>query len=260
MRKIAGVITTFGKPDYLDKSLTSLENCVEQDTIDWFIFQDGLKNHPKNKVGYVNITEDDINKNFSRCILSTLNIKEVVTEEENRGINYQINQALSLFDSYDTLFMFEDDLVVSPYYILLLKKCSEQFPDLVATFHSIGIKNPNLDKHLSTLIKAKKPRMWGFYLTNFVWEKMKPDWVKRYSPQKRTPYYDVILTQLIRKHSKGKYQPLVSRAYNIGIDGILSTNEVSWKHRSLHLQHKEITFENDSKPGKFTIKKINRAI
>jgi hypothetical protein len=257
MIKTAGVITTFARPAYLNRCLLSLENAEGQNEVDWYIFQDGLEGFPTNKVGYYNIFQEDIDENLERIYDSKLNIKVVEVSPINVGINSQMNKAFDLFNDYDRIFFFEDDIVVSKYYLKLLDKCSEQYPEAVVSFFSIGIEKPT-KKDYNILIRSTKPRLWGFYMTSLVWEKMCDDWNKKFDETKRTPYYDVTLTRLIRKHSKGKYEPLVTRAYNIGKDGVLSTNEKSWIHRNLHKQKNKIEYKIDSKLNKFILRPKRR--
>lgn len=249
----AVAIISFCRPDYLDKCLSSLEKCNDVNLFDWHFFQDMLDGFPKSKVPYYGVKKSAIDKNIERIKNTTVPLTNLTINKKNEGVNHQINKIFKLFETYDKLFIFEDDLVVSNNYLRLLNRCSEEYPDIVASFHSLGKKNPNLPGDLRKLKKSIKPRLWGFYMTKNSWDKIKKGWGKKYNPNRRTPYYDTTLTQLIKQHTKGKYESVVTRAYNIGVEGILSSNKTSWKHRHLDRQNKRIHYPRDKGTKKFIL-------
>ena len=251
MKEFAGAIITFSRPNYYKQLMTSLENAVDND-FDWFVFQDGIENAKIRDGKERFLNKELVEKNIFITKNSKLNIKEHFISKNNIKINAQINKVITLFSDYKTLFIFEDDLVVSPYYLRLLKKCSIQYPNIVASFHSI--KKGKSPEQLKFLAKADAPRLWGFYLTRNVWDKFSSLWNNFYKKGVYAPFYDVIFTKFIRDHTEGKYEPLVSRAYNIGIDGILSTNKVSWKKRCLDKQDKKIEYNEDKTLSGFILK------
>jgi hypothetical protein len=164
-----------------------------------------------------------------------------------------MNKALHLLEEYDMVFFFEDDILVSKYYLRLLRTCAEQHPDIMGMFNGTFGK-PKQSRDMGLMVKAHKPRSWGFYLTRSVKDRFIGAWKDRYHPEKRTPYYDVIFTQTAKKRLKGKYFSKIARAKSIGIDGILSTNEKSWRHRNLHNQPDIIEFDSDKNIGKFFLR------
>lgn len=258
MRKIAGVITTFARPEYYKQALDSLAKCQGvYDNIDWYIFQDGLKNFPTNRVRYFKVAQKDVDKNIKVTLNHEFKFKHHYIEKVNRGINYQINRAFNLLEEgYDTLFVFEDDLVVSPYYINLLRNCSKQYPNIAVSFHSVSkaiVRQPTTKLH--RLRKATAPRCWGWYLTKEVWDKIKHDWRKAYPAivRNRTPYYDTKITQAIRKHTDGKYESVVSRAINVGVDGTLTMNKENWSKRFMNNQVTEYVYKADATLSDFKL-------
>jgi len=253
MKDFAGVIITFSRPNYYKQLMTSLENAYDND-FDWFVFQDSIKNSllPKDKKRFLN--KELIEENISITKNSKLNIISNNVSENNIGVNSQINKAMDLFSDYKTLLIFEDDLVVSPFYLRLLKNCSKQYPNIVTTFHSIKKDNIKIPEDLNVLRPAKLPRLWGFYLTRSAWDKFNHVWYGSYRPDLIVPYYDVIFTKAIRSYTDGKYEPVVSRAFNIGIDGILSTNKKSWSMRKLNTQTAKIKYKEDTNLSEFILK------
>lgn len=258
MRRIAGAITTFARADYYKQALDSLAECEGvYDNIDWYIYQDNLPNFPTNRVRYFNVSQEDVDKNIEVTLNHKFKFKKHFIEKENRGINYQINKAFNLLEEgYDTLFVFEDDLVVSPYYINLLKNCSEQHRNIAVSFHSVSsraVKQPTTKLH--QLRKAKQPRCWGWYLTKEVWDKIKHKWNKEYPfiVENRTPYYDTKITQALRKYADGKYESVVSRSKNVGIEGTLTMNEGNWRKRFLNKQSENFVYEQDRTLNNFKL-------
>jgi len=251
--KTAVAIITMCRWKYLDKCLSSLENCIGAEKFDWHFFQDNLEGYPESKTPYFLSTSEDIEKNIARIKSTTLPVTNLTINSKNEGVNNQINKVFNLFNEYERLFIFEDDLVVCRNYLRLLDRCSEQYPNVTASFHTVRIKEPRIPQDLHKLEKASRPRLWGFYLTRDSWNSMKSGWKTRYDPDRRTPYYDTIVTQLIRKHTEGKYQPLVARAYNIGMNGLLTTNPSAWKSRKLDKQTYNIEYEQDDKLENFKL-------
>lgn len=259
MKRIAGAMLTFCRPDYLNKAVGSLEKCIGADKIDWFFFQDALDGYPEYKTPYHSVKQEQIDSCIDRIKATTLPVKLHEINKINHGVNRQINKAFQLFNDYDRLFIFEDDLVVSKYYIRLLKVMSRENPMLMSTFHSIGDRAKN-DREFRVMIRASKPRSWGFCLTRSAWDLMEPHWNKKYKERfdwdgYRTPYYDTVITQLARKYVGGKYMPKISRAFYVGQDGILSYNKGNWKKRGLHRQQKKIEYDIDKDIREFIIRR-----
>lgn len=252
--KIASVVFTFVRHDYLHRCLSSLEKCVNAGNYDWYFFQDGLEGHPPDKPGYYNYSQEDIEKCIDRVRSTSLPTVGHLINATNKGINYQVNQAFRLFGEYDIIFFFEQDLVVSPYYLLLLDRFTRKYPRRLVSFHTTNSPVSKNKRDLQIMVKAPKPRCWGFGLANLGFQLIKDQWRERFDYNRRTPYYDTTLTQLARKHMRGKYQPKISRAVGIGKEGILSTNATSWQHRNLHLQNEQIYYPEDKNVRKFVLK------
>ena len=178
MNNIAGAIITFSRPQYYGKVLRSLENCENSNKIPWHVFQDGYKDLPKDDYGYKEVSEENINRNIQLTNNSKLNVVSHNINEYNRGVNFAFNSVTMLFGlGYDTIFIFEDDLIVSKYYLNLLYQCSIEYPDIVASFHSVRIQ---LNRNPKILAKCPAARLWGFYLTRTVWNLIENDWINFY--------------------------------------------------------------------------------
>ncbi len=256
MRKdIAVAMMTWARSEYLDKALTSLEKCDGADEYDYFFFQDGLMGGPPGKRR--GITQRMVARCIDRVKTTSLPVVEHRINKVNRGVSWQINSVFKLFEHYDTLFIFEDDLIVSKWYLRLLKQAAKELPNCVVSFHSIGKEYTGNKNELKILKGAKAPRSWGFNMTKQVWDKFQPIWQQywydTYRHGTRTPYYDTTLTRGLRKLKISKYVPLISRAYGVGIEG-LTTNLANWEHRGLHTQQKRYQFLPDRRTQGFKLR------
>lgn len=253
--KTAGVLFTFARPDYLEKALGSIEANTLAHEIDWFFYQDGLKDHPTVRSSYDNIKGEDLEKVTE--LLSSSPLKHnLIKREKNYGINYQMDSALKLFDEgYDTLFVMEDDLVVSKYYLNLLKQCSEEYPNMVNTFYSTNSKTAKNTQELRTMIWSAGYRYWGFYLTKEAFGNIRADWEAEYDEDKRAPFYDGILSRAVRRRTQGKFCSRFTRAYNVGREGILSYNPENWVTRGIVNQNEDhIEYEEDASLHGFVLR------
>ena len=252
--EIASVICTFGRPEYYAKAMEAFERCEEAHDIHWFVYQDGLKGHPTFKPGYRSITEEILEVNRAITDGSSLPIIEHNVNKVNKGINYQMDKALKLIHDYDIVFFFEDDIIVSRYYLRLLRKCAEQHPGIMGMFNGLFEKPRPKTKDMRIMLKAHKPRSWGFYLTSDARTKFYREWRNRHIRDRRNPYYDVVFTQTARKTLKGKYFSKIARAVSIGIDGVLSTDPNSWQKRNLHKQPTTIEYDTDETVRNFLLR------
>jgi hypothetical protein len=118
--KIAGAIICFDKYDYTLQAVRSLEKSVEAENIDWYVFQDGMTN-PLTGISYAEEKKLDLVRTIFNT--STLPIKHFEQSVGNGSIPQQKYKAHQVFEmgDYDTVFFFEDDLVVSKYYLRLLR-------------------------------------------------------------------------------------------------------------------------------------------
>ncbi len=251
--KTAGVILTFARPDYLKPVLASILENTEWKNSDWFIYQDGLKNHPTIKNNYSKISEKDLQETYD--VINSLPFWiNFEVNSENRGVNYQLNQVFKLFyEGYDTLFVFEDDLVLSKNYLRLLRISSEQNPNMINTLYSTNPERAKTEDELKLMNWSPGYRYWGFHITKEAYENIKPSWEAEYAPDKRVPFYDAILSRAARQFTKGKYCTRFTRAYNIGKQGILSYNEENWVTRGISRQNHDIEYDFDSELENFNV-------
>lgn len=260
--KIAGAIICFDKYDYTLQAVRSLEKCVEVENVDWYVFQDGTTN-PLTNIPYA--TEKKLDAVQEIFDTSTLRIIDFERSEWNGSIPQQKYKAHQVFekDDYDTVFFFEDDLVVSKYYLRLLRVMARQFP------RHIGMVNREANTgKLYQLQECTIARMWGYYMTRKVYNIIKDDYSKYYHVIKNIDYnnrrmftvadydhkslptgtrmHDITMTRLCRNAGIAKFWPAITRGTYIGKYGKLAyrTDEY-WKKKGMDKQPKNIEYESD---------------
>lgn len=232
MKNIAGCIFSFDRPNYLSKVIKSLEK--QTIDIDWYAYQDNYKT----KNGKINADSKDINKCLEILDSSSLDIY-INVQEYNVGIGRQKLDSYELFDDYDKVIFYEDDMVVSKYYNKLLIKMSEQFPKSIVYAPDRPRKylqeyNPN--EHLNCVKKMWK-HYWGYLQPKYVTEKVKPylekycevvgdDYHIRPSKKIRNVFnvsntsHDAIMDKALRKENLYKICTVWPRGEYIGKEGM----------------------------------------
>ena len=261
--KIAGAIICFDKYDYTLQAVRSLEKSVEADNVDWYVFQDGVTN-PITGISYTEEKKLDAVKSIFDT--STLPIKHFERSARNGSIPQQKYKAHQVFEmgDYDTIFFFEDDLVVSKHYLRLLRIMAEQLPN------HIGMANRETNAgRLNQLVQCTIARLWGYYMTRQVYDSIKEDYSKYYHIIKNIDYnnrrmfsrkdydheslptgtrmHDITLTRICRNLKIRKYWPRITRATYIGKYGKLAyRTDAYWKKKGMNRQPKRIEYEEDA--------------
>ena len=70
----------FKRPDYLEETITSLENAEEANEVNWYVFQDGAENK---LTGEIYATQEELDSVSKIINNSTLPIKEFIQQENN---------------------------------------------------------------------------------------------------------------------------------------------------------------------------------
>jgi len=256
--KIAGTYLVFDRIDYTKQTISALEKCVEANDIDWYVFQDGIKNPLSNKI-YA--TEEDLDAVKSIVDNSSLNILHFERSEWNGSIPQQKWKAHQVFErGYDTIFFFEDDLLVSKYYLRLLKIMSWQFPNDIGFLFN----NKNEGSDLRQLTHCGDARLWGYYLNLPLYEKIKEGYNKYYTEIQKLDYnsrwlfgdvvinfptrmHDVTITRLCKKFGARKLIPTITRSTYIGKDGNLAyRTKKFWEKKGMDGQPSKIEYDEDA--------------
>jgi len=181
--KLAVAIMSFNRPDYFEQVLKSINQQTDKD-VDFYLFQDGIINQYswRKCANYSDIT---------KCIeLYNFYIPKgkVHLHDNNVGTAENFNTAEEvLFEDYDydSILFLEDDLVLSPWYISIIKKMLEAYDEtevgMVCAYgdHNIKLeaqfKYPNMVKPIDHL--------WGYATTKDSWKQRKPyydEWFNKF--------------------------------------------------------------------------------
>lgn len=265
VNKIASVILTFNRPNYFKRTLNSLEKNIEIEDIDWFILQDGKQNKISKEV-YSEVKPHE--KVLELAHNSILPNKHIITQEFNISPAQQRYKALELLNDYELLFCFDDDMVVSRYYIKLLKQMANQFPNYIGLLYS----NKKRSSKMDILRVVNNPRLWGHYITQESYFKIKDKYKKYYEFMKTFDYHqrrssgvdmsntsfimdDIVITRLCRQKGIKKLEPDVSRGLYIGKFGMVAyKTENYWNKKKMNKQSKDIEFESDRNLERFILK------
>ena len=259
---IAGTIFTFRRHKYLKRTVKSLEKANKNRDVDWYAFVDG----PVNKITGVQYAKQ---KEIDKCVKilenSKLPIKKIFKSEYNICIDGQKNKSFQLYDDYDLIYFFEDDLLVSPHYLKLLYIACFQFPE-----HMILMNKHFNNGPLDTLEECNIARVWGSAMTRRLYHKIKDGWKEWYARAQTVDYragrrerakvlstwltHDVALTNLTRKYGNGKLWPCNTRGHYIGKKGDIAYTDFLWKKNNMADQPKNYIYKSDANLDRFKVR------
>ena len=172
------VIFAYNRADHLAKTLQALEQAGGAEQTELFIFADGYKGEKdKNKVLEVH---DYLNGYKARGRFKEIH---VVLAEKNRGLAESVIQGVSqIVQKYGAVIVVEDDLVVTPDFIVYMNEALEHYKNQQQVWAISGWA-PELDE-LSGLKEDTffwyRSSSWGWATWQDRWEKV--DWsIKNYS-------------------------------------------------------------------------------
>lgn len=126
--RLACVIFCFDRPQYLSQTLASIESQTIRGAFDWFFMVDG------------HIVGDDIvgdekgrNEVLKTIVESELPKEEVFIAQHNKGMGKQKLFAHELFEYYDKVVFFEDDMILSRHYLEVLMHLYEKYGNHMIT-------------------------------------------------------------------------------------------------------------------------------
>lgn len=237
--KIAAFIFSCSRPAYLQRVLSSLENQTEMN-VDHVLMQDGCRNRFS---GAVYATPEQLNLCVKHFDQAELKNKFKIVNDINRGMAWQKRRAYKYAfedEDYDACLCFEDDLVVSKYYVRLLRVLLHQFKDDpgVATVQLSDRFNDSVRPDTLNHIKPMWRHFWGYGTWKDRWVAHKPNYDKYFALVRNKDYrgrphgkiqkllgnkhtsHDAALDWCIKMQGQVKLAGLVSRATYIGEAGV----------------------------------------
>lgn len=242
---IAAACMVYNRPEYFKEVLPSL---VENSEVKWYFFLDGPKSREVKEC-------EAMLKGF-----------DVETSNENLGIAKNKQRAHRLFETYDQVLFFEDDMIVSPYYVRVLLKLQEQFPgDIVGAPDGNGRLAP--DGNLQ-FCKATLAHLWGYSMRREVFDAIREkydayvedtgeDYRKRphlFLKEKynlRVSSHDGAIARFTKENGVRRINTLVPRGKYIGAEGVhFKPKKFAEKG---YPNPNEIVFESDETPEDFLL-------
>ncbi len=240
--KIASCLFSYNRPHYLAPALKSLEKQTIK--TDWFFFQDG----PLAPSDEPLITEclDILTKSPLEA--------HVHLNKTNVCIAEQKLKAHGLFNAYDFVLFFEDDMVVSPFYTSLLLEMHERWPLDVVYAPDRGGQEFSLK---TGAVRECWTHFWGYGVGASTGRAMTP-FLKEYIEDMRGMHYryrdhaairekwhvsatshDAILDCALRALGRRKLSMDIPRGRYIGEKGLHSTTE-HFRKNGFHLERQYI--------------------
>jgi hypothetical protein len=119
--EIACVLFAFDRPQYTEEVLKSLERQTYTN-VSWFAFVDG--NYINDQV----IGDEKGRAKVLRALVdSEIEFEEMFISQHNRGIGRQKDFSHELYEAFDVVMFFEDDMVVSKHYLEVLLHLYEEY-------------------------------------------------------------------------------------------------------------------------------------
>ena len=245
---LAGVIFSYNRPKYLEKVVKSLSaNSVQPD---WWLFQD--------KSDCAGQCVDIFNAHLKG---------QTVLAPERKHIHQQKLEAHSLFDHYNKIIFFEDDMIVSKYYVSVLLSLSVRLPENIVHASDHTHRNSK-----DRLVIASTAHWWGYLMPRSLsppfTERLRdyvsfvgPDYPNRDHDEIRkrynfgiTSHDGAVLNATSRDKKIRKYVTTLPRGRYIGEEGVHATPE--WFKKQCFDQPRSFEFENDENvdPSEWIIK------
>ncbi len=261
MNKIACAIFSFDRPNYLKKTIDSIiqsyKNCSVD--IDFHFFQDSTITIKRRRCGSEK-GEKEAQK-LLEAYKKELPSAKLYTASYNLGVANQKAKAHLLFKNYSKVMFFEDDMIISPYYLQLIINMSKQFPDSIvqACDRTGGLPNDDFKNHLNEVFESNC-HLWGYLMSEDTCSKIDPllkrylkfvgdDYQKRPESlirehfQVKASSHDAILTKAMKKNDVKKFTTRVPRAKYIGEKGIHA--DPQWFKKFNFHKDKPYIFEQD---------------
>ena len=158
------VVIGYNRPRYFEKVVKSLESNPESQNLPFFFFLDG---GPESRQAEYN----EIIKKHK------FPLKTIINRDRNLGCGLNIiNAREHVFDrlGFDAAMIFEDDMIVSPYYIGLGFRLLQQFPDNCVQCWSKCIQTREWKINKLNRVVTGKAHFWGYTLNKTTWNRISP--------------------------------------------------------------------------------------
>jgi hypothetical protein len=273
---LAFALFSFDRPTYLQKVLESIYQNKATFNYPWFFFQDGnISPAIEAEYGSKEGTYESLRliHTYSSLFCKKGNKKTAIniySSPVNQGIAKMKYRAHFLYDVFDKVMFFEDDMVISPYYIGLLIRMSRQFPDCIvqANDRTGQIPKDDFKSHLNEVIYTGI-HWWGYLMPKSAYypihntlseyvQMIGDDYRRRPHDKIKEVYgvnatsHDAVMDTARKKHNVNKITTFVPRAKYIGEQGMHATPQ--WYEKNGFNKEKPYIFPEDSTMSEFILK------
>lgn len=188
--KLGIALISFYRHWYFRKLIKSLENQTYVENTDFHLFNEGSRNWKNNKL---RAEQADIDESVSVFEKSKLPNKNYHISDKQYGVAiHQFKACEYMADKYDYVLVIEDDVILSPHYLQLVRAMIDQFMDNPEVFgvsaHFLRqCKESEIPKYLN---KAgfMESHWWAFCFSSAKWNQMRPYFLEYYEYVKNIDY------------------------------------------------------------------------
>lgn len=158
MNKVACAVLVFDRPQYFAPVLESLKENADGNDVAWFFFVDGAKTAAGRVVGDEKKIKESTHLISQKFPPFPYHIE---ISSINEGIARQKQKAHQLFTRYDQIIFFEDDMIISPYYINLVINMQNQFPNDIV--YAPAKPSANIEQRAKlNQVRDITEHLWGY--------------------------------------------------------------------------------------------------
>lgn len=190
--KLGVGIMSFNRPNYLGKLVDSLCQNTHLKNTDFHLYQDGSIDRFTKKP----ITDNEkINKCVDLFDASSLPNKNKYIRKENVSIAINQFEAYEgLTSNYEYVLILEDDLILSPHYLRLIRVLIKQFENEDGVFSvSLNFRRccepADVSKRLDQVTNLKE-HWWAECFSSKKWQLIRPHFLKYYELVKNVYYHE----------------------------------------------------------------------
>lgn len=242
---IAVCVKSFNRPEYLQRCISYLEDCINKHWVDWHLFQDGAVNKYS---GIRRAKDEEINQSIEVLESADLPNKTIHINEYNLNHAEQTENIFNLYNDYKLLIILDGDVLLSKYSLIQNIDLMEYFNGVTSTLFGMDYGFERLNdvavrgksawfvfsmwRNEYKIIKNRFNDFMDIVRGQDFWPSQRPAdaILDEFAPD--NPYYDPVpaidyaVNQILREFEIPRIQPLASRCSNIGKIGMNSTESV----------------------------------
>jgi len=176
-------LIAFNRPGYFRRLLASLERQAEPENVDYHLFLDGAVNRFS---GRQVADQRDVDKTRAAFKRADLLNKQEHIQRQNVGVGINQFEAVEwMADHYDHIALVEDDVVLTPYWLRLIRVLFGEMAERPDVFgFNVGFirccRKTDSESLLDDMIYGK-PHWWAECFTADNWRRIRPHFMEYYA-------------------------------------------------------------------------------